>query len=97
MPHHSPLDEPHIANHAWSRFRRQLRVTAWLALIADIAMLGGTFLAYGMVSIHLYIGIGLALPLAIFLFSALMGLVFLSSGTGHDHAVADQREFRRKR
>jgi hypothetical protein len=97
MAHHSPLDDPAVAAHAWGRFRRQLRITAWLTLGAEIVALPLIFLRYGMLSIHLYIGVGLAIALTMFLVSALMGLVFLSSGTGHDSAVADQRAFRKKR
>jgi hypothetical protein len=97
MAHHSPLDDPETAAHAWGRFRRQLRLTAWLTAAIELAVLPLLYARYGLVSIHLYIGVGLALALGIFLMSALMGLVFLSSGTGHDAAVADQSEFRRKR
>lgn len=93
MAHHSPLDDPAVAAHAWGRFRRQLRITAWLTLAAEVLVLSLVFARYGMVSIHLYIGLGLAIALTAFLVSALNGLVFLSNGTGHDRAVADQREF----
>lgn len=96
MAHHSPLDDPDISAHAWGRFRRQLRITAWVTLAVEVVVLSSIFIRYGMVSIHLYIGLGLAIALAAFLISALTGLVFLSSGTGHDKAVADQREFRKK-
>jgi len=97
MAHHSPLDDPATAAHAWGRFRRQLRITAWLTLGIELVVLPFIYVVYGPVSIHPYIGIGLAIALTMFLVSALSGLVFLSSGTGHDSAVADQREFRRKR
>ena len=43
----------------------------------------------GMVSIHLYIATALGVGFAVLLMAALMGLVFLSSGTGHDESVAD--------
>jgi hypothetical protein len=96
MAHHSPLDDPAVAAHAWGRFRRQLRITAWITLAVEVVVLSAIFLRYGMISIHLYIGLGLAIALTAFLVSALTGLVFLSSGTGHDSAVADQSEFRKK-
>jgi hypothetical protein len=73
-----------------------MRITAWLTLGAELIVLGLVFARYGMVSIHLYIGLALAIALTMFLVSGLMGLVFLSSGTGHDSAVADQSEFRNK-
>jgi hypothetical protein len=43
----------------------------------------------GAVSVHLYIATALGIFFAMLLMSALMGLVFLSSGTGHDESVSD--------
>ena len=43
----------------------------------------------GMVSIHFYIATALGIGFAMLLMSALMGLVFLSNGTGHDDAIVD--------
>ena len=43
----------------------------------------------GMVSIHFYIATALGIGFAMLLMSALMGLVFLSHGTGHDNAIVD--------
>jgi hypothetical protein len=88
----SPLDDPATSAHAWGRFRRQMRITAWLTLAIEIVVLSLLYTRYGMISIHLYIGMGLAIALTMFLVSGLMGLVFLSSGTGHDQAVADQNK-----
>jgi len=94
MAHHSPLDDPATSAHAWGRFRRRMRITAWLTLAIEAVVLSLLYVRYGMVSIHLYIGMGLAIALTMFLVSALTGLAFLSSGTGHDRAVADQSSFR---
>ena len=46
------------------------------------------------VSIHFYIASALGIGFTMLLGGALMGLVFLSSGTGHDEAVggADDRD-----
>jgi hypothetical protein len=41
------------------------------------------------VSPHFFIATALGVGFATMLMSALMGLVFLSSGTGHDESVAD--------
>ena len=41
------------------------------------------------VSIHFYIAVALGVGFTMLLTSALMGLVFLSSGTGHDEAIED--------
>lgn len=94
MAPHSPLDDPATSAHAWGHYRRRLKITAWLTLAMEILALSLLYANYGMVSIHLYIGAALAIALAMFLVSGLMGLVFLSSGTGHDRAVADQDRFR---
>ena len=45
-----------------------------------------------LVSIHFYIATGLGIGAAMMLMAALMGLVFLSSGTGHDESIADPLE-----
>ena len=42
-----------------------------------------------LVSIHFVIATVLGVGFAMMLMSALMGLVFLSSGTGHDESVSD--------
>ena len=85
----SPLEDPRIAAFAWARFRRLMR----LMLAITVAMvIGALVLLYrenGLVSIHLYIAAALGIGFAMLLMSALMGLVFLSHGTGHDDAVVD--------
>ena len=42
-----------------------------------------------MVSVHFYIATALGIGFTMLLASALMGLAFLSSGTGHDESIAD--------
>ena len=42
--------------------------------------------------LHMYIAVALAAGLIVLLTGALMGLVFLSSGAGHDEAVRDWDE-----
>jgi hypothetical protein len=93
----SPLDDPDKAAFAWARYRRLMRwmVCFTLAIIA-VAM---TFLyrSNGFVSIHFYIATALGIGFAMLLMSALMGLVFLSAGTGHDDAIIDPLEDERER
>ena len=43
----------------------------------------------GFVSVHFYIATALGIGFAMLLMSALMGLAFLSNGTGHDDAIVD--------
>tara|TARA_R110000765_G_C18743306_1_gene586931 strand:+ start:294 stop:518 length:225 start_codon:yes stop_codon:yes gene_type:complete len=47
------------------------------------------FYLHGWVSIHLYIATAGGIALALMLTAALMGLVFLSSGSGHDESIDD--------
>jgi hypothetical protein len=42
-----------------------------------------------LVSIHFVIATALGIGATMMLMAALMGLVFLSSGTGHDESIAD--------
>lgn len=89
MPAPSPLDDPTKAAHAWARYRRMLKLTTLVALLAVAVVWALTYVAVGMISIHVYIASGLGVAFTILLGGALMGLTFLSSGTGHDEAVQD--------
>ena len=65
----------------------------WMALLTlgCVALaLGILFYLHGMVSIHLYIAAAGGIFLMLMLTAGLMGLVFLSSGTGHDDSVDDR-------
>lgn len=89
MAQRSPLDDPKSAQHAWNRYKRIMR---WMMLIT-VAMVVGSLVALyrqnGLVSVHFYVATALGVGFTMLLTSALMGLVFLSSGTGHDEAIAD--------
>lgn len=83
------LDDPDYARFAWGRYRRLL---AWMALASMTAVL------LGLSALHMTVG---EMPLlgtlfaaggiffTVLLAAALMGLVFLSSGTGHDFKIED--------
>lgn len=86
MPLHSPLDDPDAARFAWGRFRR-LMLWMGLATLAVIAVtLALLYRDLGFVSIHFFVATALGVGFAMMLVAALMGLVFLSNGTGHDAA-----------
>lgn len=57
-----------------------------LVLVVALAVL---YTSGALVSIHFIIATVLGLGLTMMLMAALMGLVFLSSGTGHDESVSD--------
>ena len=83
----SRLDDPEHAAHAWGRFRR---ILYWNLIVSGVAAL------CGLIALRWLAGpvpwfMALMTVLGIFLTVAcaalLMGLVFMSSGTGHDAAV----------
>ncbi|WEK45476.1 MAG: hypothetical protein P0Y56_10565 [Candidatus Andeanibacterium colombiense] len=93
----SPLDDPRIAAHAWSRFRKILRWMGFAALVAISIAWAALYADNGFISIHLYIAAALGIGVTIMVGAALMGLAFLSSGTGHDASVARRPEERDRR
>jgi len=89
MVKRSPLDDPRVSVHAWRHYRRLMIGMVGMTGVVVIVALTAIYLAVGMVSVHVFIAAGLGIVLTMMLMSALMGLVFLSSGTGHDEAVSD--------
>ncbi len=87
MARKSPLDDPVNAAHAWARYRQIMKwLMAATTLTVGIAI--ATLFAFnGMISVHFYIATAIGISLTMLLGGALMGLVFLSNGTGHDEAV----------
>lgn len=61
----------------------------WVTGAVVLATLGFLFWQNGFVSINFFIATALGVGGMMLLTAALMGLVFLSSGTGHDAAVVD--------
>lgn len=81
------LDDPVYAAFAWARFRRVLGWMAGLAtvfIIAAILVLQHIYGPMGWVAILAVIG---GAGGSIMLSAVLMGLIFLSSGSGHDESV----------
>ena len=97
MPSHSPLDDPENARFAWTRYKRLMRFMLAITLLVTAAAVALVYWQNGPVSVHFYIATGLGIGVAMMLTSALMGLVFLSNGTGHDDSVIDPTRDRDKR
>ncbi|MDA7787611.1 hypothetical protein N8940_00070 [Sphingomonadaceae bacterium] len=97
MADKSPLDDPETAAFAWARYRRLMRFMM-LVTIGVVGIAVALLYKYnGMVSVHFYIATALGIGFMMLLTSALMGLVFLSNGTGHDEAIHDpSKDDRRK-
>jgi hypothetical protein len=88
-PPRSPLDIPANAAFAWARYRRLM---GWMAGFTSAVVLACLMLLHrieALISPHFYVATALGIGMAMMLTAALMGLVFLSSGTGHDEAIAD--------
>jgi len=88
-PRHD-LDDPDYAAFAWGRYRRILSAMALVALLtAGVAewvlyrSLGGLNFVTASAT---FLGVFVTMMVA----AALMGLMFLSSGSGHDERVEDR-------
>lgn len=86
----SNLDDPEYANFAWARYWRLMRFMGAMTVLAVVGVLAAIHFTGAALPIHFYIATGLGVLLTMMLASALMGLVFLSSGTGHDDAIDDR-------
>ena len=83
----SPLDDPEKAAFAWARYKRIMRFMFALTLLVVGGAMVAIFWSEAEVSPHFFIAVALGIGLTMLLASALMGLVFLSSGTGHDESI----------
>ena len=93
----SPLDDARNAEFAWARYKWLMKLMAGVTLTVVAGALVLLYRINGVVSIHFYIATGLGIGAAMMLTAALMGLVFLSSGTGHDESISDLLEDERNR
>ena len=85
----SPLDDPRYAAFAWGRYRRILKAMAVVAVAVAAGAVLVLRLWLGWMGIHVAIATALGAFVTIMLGAALMGLMFLSSGTGHDEQIED--------
>ncbi len=85
----SPLDDPENAAFAWARYKRLMRFMFFITVGVVIIAMSLLYMENGLVSVHFYIAAALGIGFSMLLTSALMGLVFLSSGSGHDASIID--------
>jgi hypothetical protein len=85
----SPLDDPASAEFAWGRFKRIMKLMSAITAATVVAALAYLWLTVGDVPIHFYIAAALGIGFSMLLMSALMGLVFMSNGTGHDDSIGE--------
>ncbi len=86
----SPLDDPDNSEFAWSRFRRMLRAMALVSVLIAVIALGWMYYFIGEMTLAIGLATLFGVGLTVFMAAALMGLVFLSSGSGHDDDVDAQ-------
>jgi hypothetical protein len=96
MVQKSPLDDPANAAHAWARYRRIMKLLMLATVITVAVALGLLFAFNGAVSVHYYIAAALGISFTMLLGGGLMGLAFLSNGTGHDESVDNRMPDRDK-
>ncbi|MGY6550734.1 MAG: hypothetical protein ACXIT4_02435 [Erythrobacter sp.] len=87
MVQKSPLDDPENAAYAWARYRQIMKLLMLATVLTVAIALGLLFAFNGAVSVHYYIAAALGISFTMLLGGGLMGLAFLSNGTGHDAAV----------
>jgi membrane glycosyltransferase len=84
------LDDPDYAAFAWGRYRR---VLGWMALVALVVAILAVLILWrwlGWLNFTIAFATALGIFFTMLLGAALMGLMFLSSGTGHDEQVEDR-------
>lgn len=94
MARPSPLDDPRTAAFAWARYKRLMRFMFAVTLGVVLLAIAVLYREIGWVSPHFFIATALGIGFAMLLMSALMGLVFLSAGTGHDESIENPLEDR---
>ncbi len=82
----SKLDNPDFA---WGRYKRLMRWMVLASLTAVVLGLGGLYLMIGPIPIAMAALTAGGVFFAVLLAAALMGLVFLSSSSGHDETIED--------
>jgi hypothetical protein len=87
MVQKSPLDDPENAAHAWARYRQIMKLLMAITVATVLLAVVLLFAFNGMVSVHFYIAVALGISFTMLLGGGLMGLAFLSNGTGHDASV----------
>ena len=97
MANRSELDDPAVASFAWARYKRLMRWMAFAAFTSAAIAITILRLRNPEASIHLFIAAAAGVFISVLLGAALMGLVFLSAGTGHDEAIEDRLEEERNR
>lgn len=85
----SNLEDTGYAAFAWGRYRALM---TWMVVASSLSVVVGLGILRWMVGpipLGMLIGTACGIFFSVLLAAALMGLVFLSSGSGHDESVMD--------
>ena len=82
------LSDPVSAAHAWARYRWIMRWVIAAAVLSVMAALLWLKAEGSPLTVAVVIATSAGVALSVLLAGALMGLIFLSSGSGHDEDVA---------
>ena len=85
----SGFDDPRSAAFGWARFKRTLWWMAGVAALASAVAVAAMRWSLGWIGIHIAIATVLGTFCTIMMTAALMGLMFLSSASGHDERAGD--------
>ena len=83
------LSDPDYARYAWGRYKRLM---LWMALVSLVTTVGGLAIIWhlrGPLPLLFLSFTAGGIFFSVLLAAALMGLEFLSSGTGHDERIQD--------
>lgn len=85
----SQLENPEYASFAWDRYKRLMWWMTLASTLATIVGLGALWLMAGPVPWLMLLFTAGGIFFSVLLAAALMGLVFLSAGSGHDDVISD--------
>jgi hypothetical protein len=85
----SQLENPEYAAFAWDRYKRLMWWMTLASTLATVGGLGALWIIAGPIPWLMLLFTALGIFFSVLLAAVLMGLVFLSAGSGHDDAITD--------
>lgn len=85
----SQLENPEYAAFAWDRYKRLMWWMTLASAFATVGGLGALWVMAGPIPWLMMLFTALGIFFSVLLAAVLMGLVFLSAGSGHDDLIAD--------
>jgi hypothetical protein len=85
----SQLENPEYAAFAWDRYKRLMWWMTLASALATVAGLGALWIIAGPIPWLMLLFTAGGIFFSVLLSAILMGLVFLSAGSGHDDTITD--------